>query len=213
MTDMFFRDATDASLARMEILGLGRGGFQSRWGGNATLTDLKAWRDAAASSSLLAAGAKSCAVVGASSSLLRATDGPEIDMADFVIRINNAPLPAAFRAQLGTRTSLLVTTFPDVRPHSLPHELHSHAPLLLDAYDFHDAHVLFYCHVPYSILLWLKPWTATSHTLPVLLAACLPQPSALTRPLLEPARGKSPAAGPTRGMIAAIASRPPSLST
>ena len=157
MTDSFFRDASDAGLARMAGLGLGRGGFRSRWGGNATLTDLKAWRDAGASSSLLAAGSprpQSCAVVGASSSLLRATDGPAIDAADFVIRINNAPLPAAFRAQLGTRTSLLITTFPDVRPHSLPHELHSHAPLLLDAYDFHEAPVLFYCHVPYISRCW-----------------------------------------------------------
>ena len=49
---------------------------------------------------------RSCAVVGSSSVLLRSEHGREIDEAEWVIRMNDAPTPAHLRAHVGSRTSI-----------------------------------------------------------------------------------------------------------
>ena len=45
-----------------------------------------------------------CAVVGSSSRALDQELGSEIEQADWVVRVNNAPVPSQLRAHLGTRT-------------------------------------------------------------------------------------------------------------
>ena len=100
---------------------------------------------------------RSCAVVGSSSSLLRAQNGPAIDSADFIIRVNNAPLPRRFVPHLGRRTSLTIRTFGDTFPHPTLASMRSHAPISHEATEDHGAPTLFYCHVPYLSRCWV--WT------------------------------------------------------
>lgn len=161
---VLYREVSNATLERLLLVPLERGGFRARSGANAELGDLAAWRDAGPSvgSSHRLEGSHaihpSCAVVGSSSSLLQARSGAEIDAASFVIRVNNAPLPKRFHAQLGRRTSLTVRTFSDTYPHASSAAMRSHPPLSLDPFEDHGAPTLFYCHVPYLSRCWVRAY-------------------------------------------------------
>lgn len=92
----------------------GGGALGARTLMNVSHADVNAWRDAAAAARPLHTAAATCAVVGSSFALLNKQHGSQIDAADSVIRMNNAP--AWPHAYVGARTSIYVNTFPVLRP-------------------------------------------------------------------------------------------------
>ena len=84
-----------------------------------------------------------CAVVGSSSTLLKAERGREIDRADVVIRINSAPLEPMFAAFTGSRETLRVSTY-------------SGAPSVCDQAAREGRACLYYCHTAWLGGCWLQ---------------------------------------------------------
>ena len=90
---------------------------------------------------------RTCAVVGSSSSLLERALGAEIDAADVIIRVNEAPI-AGFEEDVGMRTTLRVATIDPIER------------LLRGPLD--RAGLVTYCHLPWMGKCWVDETARTN---------------------------------------------------
>lgn len=150
----FFSDETDAtlqSLLRHPVGGScmgGVSGFSGDWASQRSVVDslriLEKWRGDARTRPRRRL--HRCAVVGSSSSLLQHTFGYEIDRADWVIRINDAPTPVSLHAYVGRRTDVVVKTHETLTHLEGFHALPAQAGVLR----------VYYCHVPWVSRCWME---------------------------------------------------------
>ena len=146
---------SDATLQHMLSIPLHDGGFMcdgpERFRATQpSLSTLQEWRTQSGMKPM--GHPQRCAVVGSSFSLLKAWGGPEIDSADWVIRVNNAPAPAHQAGRLGSKTSLTLNVFPEL--YFLNASRHLRGRLRPPAPTVDGARVLYYCHTPWVSRCW-----------------------------------------------------------
>ena len=146
----FFSDETDAtlqSLLRHPVGGScmgGVSGFSGDWASQRSVVDslriLEKWRgDARTRPRRRLHRCRVC-------SLLQHTFGYEIDRADWVIRINDAPTPVSLHAYVGRRTDVVVKTHETLTHLEGFHALPAQAGVLR----------VYYCHVPWVSRCWME---------------------------------------------------------